>query len=420
MTENKNYIGYRIKLYPTSEQIKIFMSYIDTSRFVYNLGIELAEKYYEENKDNEDSYKSISFISLNNQLTSLKREEKYAWLNEFDSTTLKLVLKDVIHAYKKFFEGYTNRPIYKKKKYHTNVSFPIRSERLMINQNSIRVSSIGEIYSKNNLNYLIGYGSKESKSTIFRDYKNARIVFDGIDYWLTFELAEDIQSGITTNSMLNRIDLVDFSSEPVGIDMGCKGENWIVASNGMKQSLPDFSKQQKKLRKWKKKFNRQEKVRTKSSLNESDQYSKNQIKTMEKIAKYRKKITNKRRDAAHNFASKLVQTNPTTIVMEDLYSKDMIDTYCSRKNVTNKMKREYTRKVLEAALYDTRRIITKTAVSYGINVIIADKYYPSSQICSNCGNINNIGMSNVYRCPVCGAIIDRDLNASNNLKSLAL
>lgn len=420
MTEDKNYIGYRIKLYPSSEQIKIFMSYIDTSRFVYNLGIELAEKYYEENKNDEDSYKSISFISLNNQLTSLKREEKYAWLNEFDSTTLKLVLKDVIHAYKKFFEGYTNRPIFKKKKYHANVSFPIRSERLMINQNSIRVSSIGEIYSKNNLNYLIGYGSKESKSTIFRDYKNARIVFDGIDYWLTFELAEDIQSGITTNSMLNRIDLVDFSSEPVGIDMGCKGENWIVASNGMKQSLPDFSKQQKKLRKWKKKFSRQEKVRTKSSLNESDQYSKNQIKTMEKITRYSKKITNKRRDAAHNFASKLVQTNPTAIVMEDLYSRDMIDTYRSRKNVTNKMKRDYTRKVLEAALYDTRRIITRTAVSYGINVIIADKYYPSSQICSNCGNIHNIGMSNVYRCPVCGAIIDRDLNASNNLKSLAL
>ena len=90
---NDNYVGYRIKMYPTEEQKKTFEKYFGACRFVYNLGIDLQEEHYEASK-NDDSvkYKTLSHYDLINKLTSLKKEDKYYWLNDFDSTSLKLVL----------------------------------------------------------------------------------------------------------------------------------------------------------------------------------------------------------------------------------------------------------------------------------------------------------------------------------------
>ena len=69
--------------------------------------------------------------------------------------------------------------------------------------------------------------------------------------------------------------------------------------------------------------------------------------------------------------------------------------------------------------YTIRKTIERKADLYGVPVMIAPKKYPSSQICSSCGNIRNIGSRKTYICPVCGLRIDRDLNAAINLRNLA-
>lgn len=420
------YIGYKIKLYPTKDQMNLFDNYFNACRYVYNLGIALCDQYYNEAIENNYDFKSISFITLNNRLNELKSKEEYYWLKEFDSTSLKLVLKDVIHAYKKFFKGLANKPKFKKKKYYS-AQFPIRSERLMINKNNVRISSIGNIYSKNNKNEIIGYGSSESKSTKFIAYKSSRIYFDGVDYWLSFEIPENEQMEITTNSRRkfskNKDWLEKDFSKPVGIDLGCKGNNWIVASNGMKETLPNTIKEDKKIRKFKKQFSRQMGTKTKSTKSvhskENDRYSNNQLKTLKKLNKYYKKRINKKKDAIYKFASKLVETKPSAVVLEDLYPSEMVQSYKNRDSTTNKMVSKYSSQVYNSCLRTVRNIITNTVSSNNIPVIIAPRNYKSSQICSVCGHVYNIGKNNIYKCPNCGVIIDRDLNAAYNLENLA-
>ena len=156
-------IGYKIPIYPNEEQKKIFEDYFNTCRFVYNLGIEIHDKYYEEAKDNDEyKYKTLSKFNLNNIFTQLKKEDKYLWLNNYDSTTLKMVLFDVINAYKYFFNGQNKHPRFKSKKnYHKQ--FPIRGDRLSIYKDRIRISSIGYVSCYNIFNEIIGNGDKNNK-----------------------------------------------------------------------------------------------------------------------------------------------------------------------------------------------------------------------------------------------------------------
>src|SRR5699024_4987713 len=108
--EEDSYVGYRVKLNPTEEQISLFNRYFGIARYVYNLGINIHKENYEINKN------ALSFISLNNKFNELKNTEEYNWLKQFDSTMMKLVLKDVVLAYKFFFDKLCNYPKYKSKK----------------------------------------------------------------------------------------------------------------------------------------------------------------------------------------------------------------------------------------------------------------------------------------------------------------
>lgn len=107
-----DYIGYKVKIFPTQEQEKIFNQYFGTCRYVYNLGIDIQKKNI------ESTNRYLGFYSLNNEFTKIKHTEDYDWLNNFDSTCLKLVLKDLVNAYdfhRKNYKYY-RKPRYKSKK----------------------------------------------------------------------------------------------------------------------------------------------------------------------------------------------------------------------------------------------------------------------------------------------------------------
>ena len=107
----------------------------------------------------------------------------------------------------------------------------------------------------------------------------------------------------------------------------------------------------------------------------------------------------------HQITSKLVKANPEYIVIEDL-------------NVAGMMKNKHlARAIQEQKLYELRRQLGYKGVWYGVRLIIADRFYPSSKMCSKCGQINkNLKLSDrTYQCD-CGLRMDRDLNASINLR----
>ena len=411
---NSNFIGYKIPIYPDESQINEFNKYFGACRYTYNLCIDLQESYYQENK-NTDNRKSLSFYDMNNKLTALKKLKEFSWLNDFDSTSIKLTAKDCYNAFKRFFSGQNRFPNYKSKK-KSKFQFPIRSDRIEIADSYIRIPSIGIVNCYNTFPELNGNGRKEVSKGTFIQYKNARISYDNVNYWLSVSVIKS--DTMNTNSFKNHNN-EDFinkeSSEPIGIDLGCKGYNWIVDSSGERISLPNFYKEEKKIRKFNKKLNRQ--LRENSKQRESScGRTKNEQKTIKEINKYHNKIVNKRKNKTHEYCKSLINKKPKSIVLETPSVMDMLIT--DRTKACNKEKNRRNYKVIISALYETSMIIYNTVSSVGIPVIHADKEYPSTQLCSCCGYRQNIGSRKIYKCPICGNKIDRDLNASINISKL--
>ena len=429
---NDNYVGYRIKLYPTEEQIDTFEKYFGACRFVYNLGIDLEEEYYEASKnDDSTKYKTLSHYGLINKLTSLKKEDKYYWLNDFDTGSLRLVLKDVEIAFKRFFNKISKYPKYKSKKnYHQ--MFPVRSERLKVYESSIYLPSIGEIQTGINKQELIGAGNKDKKNSIYKHYCNARVVYDGYSYWLTFTLEKNHEQGIECNSCKRFINNEVWNHKPysddVGIDLGCGRSKWIVDSQGTRIVRPDTSKSEAKIKKLQRKLACKRRVNDKKFEEELLQqgeitnptlvkarrrYSNNELKILKKMNKEYKHITNVKKNAIHEYACNLIETKPRSVTMETLSVEDML---LKNKDIPRKHRDRHNKMVYESMLYTVIDIIDTKCTNNNIPVIYANDDYPSTQLCSRCGNRYHVGKSNIYHCPSCGLDIDRDYNASLNLR----
>lgn len=363
------------------------------------------------------------------QFVALKKEEKYKWLNDYDAYSLKQVLFDVKTAYEMFFEGYCLYPKLKKKKnYHQ--MFPVRGDRLKIGSNYVRIPSIGRVTChRHNKSEIIGNGDKNTKLNIYKHYCNARVIFDGCDYWLTFEMEVSHEEGVEPNSCKrfknNEIWQHKDYSEPIGIDLGCKKNNWIVDSRGNRVDRPDTSKEEQRIKKYKKKLNIKLKANERlgkkanstiirNELKEvNETYTKNEEKILKKINKLEKRITNKKKATIHEYACSIIQEKPSSIVMENLDVKAMYNP--SNNIIQNQI---LNKQVKDSMLFTVRSIIEHKAKSNNIPVILADREYPSSQLCSNCHNRYKVGKERTYVCPHCGLVIDRDYNASLNLSYL--
>lgn len=429
--ENK-YIGYKIKLYPTDDQIKLFEEYFGLNRSVYNLALELQNQKYKEYKDGKTDKSLYTFFELNNKIRHIRKtDEKYSWMCNYNNETITITIKDLMYGFNRFFKGKNNKPKFKSKKRSGSKSFPIRSDRLLIEKDRVRISSIGYIFAKNIPEKILGYSNKDSKSYKYMNYSDARIYYNGLDYYLSFMICVNEDDKIITyNSNYNYKYNEDYQSksntEAIGIDLGCSYDNWIVMSDGYRKSLPDFSKEEKKLKRLMKKSSRQRKInklqgeRTNPTLDIKGpkEYlkSKNEEKTNKKINKYYKRITNKRKSAIYDACKHILDLKPEAVIMEDICVTDMINSV-KKENIPKFAKEKYINKVYKHSLYDVKNTFEYVLNSNNIPLLSVEKDYPSTQICSNCGNKQIIGKKKIYKCPVCGLSINRDDNASINLKN---
>jgi len=134
------------------------------------------------------------------------------------------------------------------------------------------------------------------------------------------------------------------------------------------------------------------------------------LKEEEKVKKLYLKLANIRQNYTHHVTTEIINLNPKKIVLEDL-------------NVTGMMKnRHLSEAIQEQLLHEFRRQIEYKAEWAGIEIVFADRFYPSSKKCSVCGNIKqDLKLKDrVYKCDECGAELDRDLNAAKNLEKLAV
>lgn len=425
VNEMNGYVGYKVEIHPTEEQKSIFNKYFGTARFVYNLGIDIQLK------NKKEAGKFLKFFDLCKKIVELKNTEEYSWLKGYDSAFIKLVLQDVCVAFENRLSNpkkYGN-PKYKSKK-KSRLQFPIRIDNLRIEDDKVFISSIGytEYYNSYGEEIIGNSNTYWHKDIKYLKYTNPRISKKGSRYYLSVSVPKDEDHNINSYESYygNHQWQEQESSKAIGIDVGLRHDKWLKDSTGRTVKRPKCEKENERLKFYQRKLDRQyetNKAREPRTFKNrqplKDGISKNMQKTKDKINKLYDKITNKRRNAVHEYCKELLEQKPEAVVMEDIKVLAMVEDN-NRNKICDYQKRKCNELLYDAALYDTKIIIENTMVNNGIKVIYADRNYPSSQICSRCGHIHKINVNTkYYRCPECGMVMDRDFNAAINLSKLA-
>jgi putative transposase len=372
----KMYLTKKIMLLPTEEQEIKFKKFSGAARFIYNLMIEREKEYYSKN----NSY--LKENEFRKELTKLKQTEEFSWLKEIGSNVIKIAVKDCNEAFIKFFKKLTKFPKFKTLK-NSKMSFYVNYERLKKTQRGFKGEKLGEVKTKEPLPNL-------EKN---EHYINPRVAFDGKYWYLT------VSYKIKDNNNINN------SKEVIGIDLGIK--DFAVLSNGKVYKNINKTVKVKKLKRKLKIKQKQlsKKISIAKKENRFLSKCKNFLKLKNQIRLIHRKLSNIRLNYLHQITSEIVKTKPSKIVIEDLDVSRML------KN------RHLSEKISEQNFYKFREILTYKCKLNNIELVIADKFYPSSKTCSCCGHIKqDLKLKDrVFKCPTCGLEIDRDLNAAINL-----
>lgn len=418
------YVGYKFKIYPTDEQIVLINKYFGLVRYVFNLGLEMYMEHYNNAKDDPSiQYKSMTFVDLNNKLTKLKNtREDMQWLKDYSSGTMRVVLQDLIGGYKKFYDHVTPRPPKFKTKKNANQSFPVRKERMSILGNMLKISGFSDpILIKGVPSKLQGFGDKAGGQKIggytkFNGYShlnfiNPRISYNGIDYFISFQVERKPGLDKHDYNSTNKFKHNEFwdkreYGDIIGLDWGMKHDNWYVCSDGDRLHRPDQSKLDRQIAGYQRSLARKKRINNKKHIERTNQYTKNELKTLKRLNKKYKQRTNQRLNPIHEFANYLISKKPRAIVLEDIKVTNFL-----QSGIDGIVKHS-----MDSIKYTSSTIIAYKAEANGIPVIVAHKGFKSTQICSNCGNEQNVKARRTYKCPHCGLVIDRDINAAINLK----
>ena len=205
--------------------------------------------------------------------------------------------------------------------------------------------------------------------------------------------------GKCTPSLESKIILRDVK---MGIDVGVK--SLAVVSCGRRKRVFKNINRSYKMRRLTRQLKHHQRI-----LSGKKKGSKNYMNEKYKVQDLYGRIKRRRHEYIQQTARKIVNMRPKVIVLEDL-------------NIQGMMKNHHLAgAVAEQNLYLLRMLIERKAADLGIEIKIADRFYPSSKTCSNCGHVKkDLKLSErIYKCPECGKIIDRDFNAALNLERLA-
>lgn len=369
----------KIRLIPTKEQEILMNKSVGIARFSYNWGLAKWEEMYKEGlKPNGKKIKKI----FNN---TIKKEEEYKWLYEVSGQIAAQAFTDLQNSFDNFFSKKSKYPRFKSKK-KSNESFYVRYDRMNIKNNTVNIEKVGRV--KFTTNYDV---------PILNKYVNPRCNFDGKYWYLTFGYEHDE----------NQVELNEDLS--IGIDLGITS---LAVVSGIDSPIKNINKsyQVKKLTKKLKTLQKQ--CSRKYEMNKNGkQFIKTQniIKLEKEIKFIYRKLTNIRNNHIHQATNSIIKLKPYRVVMEDL-------------NISGMMKNKHLSKAIgEQKLHEFLRQIEYKCKFNGIEFIKADRFFPSSKMCSNCGNIKkDLKLSDrIYKCD-CGLTIDRDKNASINLSKYKL
>lgn len=375
---------YRVMLLPNNKQNTRLFQSAGTARFAYNWTLATQRDNY------KSGGKFISDGDLRKQFTQLKKTDEFQWLNNYSNDVAKQSIKDACLAYQRFFKKQSGFPKFKSKRKSTP-SFYVDNIKIEFTDTHVKLEKIADGRTKNRAKANWIKLAEKNRIPVGVKYSNPRVTFDGIHWFISVGVeCEDTQ-------------VTDIKADGIGIDIGIK--DLAICSDGNTYENINKSHKVKKLKKKQRRLQRKvSKKYIKNKKGESCCKTSNIIKSEKQLLKLNHRLTNIRHNYLHQTTSEIVNLKPKFIVLEDL-------------NVKGMMKNKHLAKaVQEQCFYEFYRQLQYKSNWAGIEFITADKWFPSSKLCSECGNIKKeLKLSDrIYICE-CGNEIDRDYNASVNL-----
>jgi putative transposase len=368
--------GYTFELDPNQAQLTQLAKSVGCSRFVYNWGLAESIAAY------ETLGKRPKHSELKKQLVDLKKGDS-PWLYEVSAHISQQALVDLERAFDRFFKGLkgdgpmSGYPKFKRKGERDAARF----YEVTLENRHLRLPNVGRVRLKESCTER-GFQGRVLSATV---RKRA-------DRWFV-SLCVEQEREVVEPKPVGR--LTDF----VGVDLGLKAAAVIHDGKTTRVVEPQqaLRKNLRKLRR----FNRQ--------LTRKQKGSANRAKAKLELARLHYRISCQRQDHIHQLTSSLARTK-SVIVLEDLHVKGM------QRN------KHLALSISDAGFGELRRQLAYKSAWYGSTLIVADRFYPSSKLCSGCGTIKGaLGLSErVYCCDVCGLVLDRDENAAINLRRLGL
>ena len=373
--------SFKTEINPTEEQKARIRKTIGTCRYVYNFYLG-HNKALHDNGEKFMTGKSFS-LWLNNEY--IPNNPDKTWIREVYSKAVKKSIEDGCAAFTRFFKHQSDFPKFKKKGKSDVKMYFVRNnpKDCQCERHRLKIPTLGWVRIKEK-----GY---------IPTTKDGYMIRSG---------TVSVKAGRFYVSVLVEIPDVNINNnlnEGIGIDLGLK--DFAIISNGKTYRNINKSAGLKKLEK--------QLIREQRSLSrkyenlkkgESTQRANIQKQKL-KVQKLHHKMDNIRTDYINKTIAEIVKTKPSYITIEDLNVKGMMKNRCLSKAVASQK------------FYEFRKRLKAKCDEKGIELRVADRFYPSSKTCHHCGSIRkNLKLSDrIYRCE-CGYVADRDLNAALNLK----
>lgn len=364
--------AYKFRIYPTEEQEIFFAKTFGCVRKVYNLMLNDRKKAYEEVKN--DPSKKMTFP------TPAKYKEEFPFLKEVDSLALANAQLHLDKAYKNFFRDKSvGFPRFKSKKnpvqsYTTNNQ---NGTVALINSKFIKIPKLKSLVRIK----LHRQPKGMIKSATISRHASGK-------YYISLLYKEEINELPKTNSA-------------IGIDLGIT--DFAILSDGQKIDNNRFtSKMEKKLKREQRKLSRRALLAKKKGIPLSE--AKNYQKQKRKVARLHEKVMNQRTDFLNKLSTEIIK-NHDIICIEDLNVKGMLRNHKLARSISDVSWSSFVAKLQYKADW------------YGREIIKVDQWFPSSQICSECGHKDGKKSLDIreWTCPICHTHHDRDINASINI-----
>ena len=362
----------KIRLYPNKEQATMINKLLGCYRVVYNQCLNRKIESYKNDGKSENLSTLGQFVHH-----ELLKDDNFIWLREQNTKVLKQAVKDMLSAYKHFFEQHTGYPKFKSK--HDNKQ-SCRFELGAISKRNVYTTYHLSLANIKNVKFRCNEKYAQSLQKHHNNIRQATLTkLPCGEYYLSILVDGDLTHTVKE------------TNDAVGIDLGIK--DFVITSDGEVFNNLHFKKSETtKI----KKLQRQ--------LSKKQKGSNNRNKARIKLAKLYKKINDKKQYYLHAVSNSLINENQV-ICMEDLNVKGMVKNHNLAESIC------------EMNFGEFRRMLEYKANWYNRQMVFVDRFYPSSKTCHNCGYINkNLTLKDrQWICPKCGEVIERDYNAALNI-----